>query len=180
MSKRSKLKRALRPTLKGGSLSRAVPENLLRAPQHLSKERQRAIPYAEQSVRPTVDVREDISPAQKKLTHHTEIYTLITQIGGTRLIYSAESWVKVRLNLETAGPVAVSTRQKLEPVLSGRGALLVTDEPMEFTIPKGDRLFYSATAINRVRVTIEPVPWLEQMLLNLEGIFSAISRRNGR
>lgn len=98
---------------------------------------------------------------------HTDTYTLFTQIGGNRLLYSAEEWVVVRLRLETAGPVAVSTREQVAPVLGGQGVLLNADD-LEFTLPKGDRLFYTAAAVNRVRVIIEPVPWLERILRTVE------------
>lgn len=98
---------------------------------------------------------------------HTDTYTLFTQIGGNRLLYSAEEWVVIRLRLETAGPVAVSTREQVAPVLGGQGILLSPEE-VEFTLPKGDRLFYTAAAVNRVRVIIEPVPWLERILRTVE------------
>ncbi len=88
----------------------------------------------------------------------TEIKTLITdQIGVSTNFMTAESWVQVKLRLETAGPVAVSTRENIAPPLSGKGGLL-NDDNMTFVLNKGDRLFYVAQAVNRVRVIIEPVP----------------------
>ena len=87
---------------------------------------------------------------------HTNIFTYFTFVGGSRLLYSAESWTKIRLRLETAGPVAVSTRQEITPVLSGKGILLPVGIPIDFNIPKGDRLFITAGAINRVTVFTEP------------------------
>lgn len=115
--------------------------------------------------------------------YHTDIYTYFTKpINESELLYSAESWVMVTLILETAGPVAVSTRQDVVPVLSGKGALLEPDgEPFRFVLPKGDRLFIAAEAINRVKVIIEPFPWLEQILLSLSqgfgGLMGLLSKR---
>ena len=44
----------------------------------------------------------------------TEISTYFTaRIGTSELLYSAEDWVEITLRLETAGPVAVSTRQEI-------------------------------------------------------------------
>lgn len=87
---------------------------------------------------------------------HSEIYTYFTFVGGSRLLYSAESWTKVRLRLETAGPVAVSTRQEITPVLSGKGILLPVGVIIDFNLPKGDRLFITAGAIHRVTLFTEP------------------------
>jgi hypothetical protein len=99
---------------------------------------------------------------------HTEIYTYFTRPqDGSKDFHAAAKWERVELQLETAGPVAVSTRQDIEPVLSGRGILLPPDgEPIEFTLGKGDRLFIASESINRVKVIIEPIPWLEQIWLN--------------
>ncbi len=115
----------------------------------------------------------------------TDIYTYFTvPTGITELLYSAESWMRVELVLETAGPVAVSTRDSVTPVLSGKGILLEPDgEPIEFIMPKGNRLFIAAESFNRVKVIIEPIPWLEQILFQVEegfgglkGIMGALSR----
>jgi hypothetical protein len=88
----------------------------------------------------------------------TEIYTLTTDVlGQSQLFLTAESWIQVKLRLETAGPVAVSTREEIVPALSGKGGLVNNDD-MVFYLNLGDSLYYSAAAINRVRVIIEPVP----------------------
>lgn len=102
---------------------------------------------------------------------HTEIYTYFTDapFGESKLLYSAETWVRVELQLETPGPVAVSTRQDVVPVLSGKGVLLPPDgEPIKFILPKGDRVFIASESFNRVRFFIEPIPWLEQILFQIE------------
>lgn len=89
-----------------------------------------------------------------------ELRTLFTDIGGTHLFITAESWIQVKLRLETAGPVAIGTRAEIQPVLGGQGALL-GDEEMEIVLHKGDKLYYAAQAVNRVRVLIEPAPQVE-------------------
>jgi hypothetical protein len=105
-------------------------------------------------------------------TYRTEIYTYFTIANGqTELLYSAENWVRAKLTLETAGPVAIGTSQNLEPVLSGRGRLLDTDLEYEAFLPRGTRLFIISETVNRVSVTIEPVPWLEQ--IDVDGKASA-------
>lgn len=108
--------------------------------------------------------------------HHTDIYTYFTVPDGTsHLLYTAEEWMRIELALETAGPVSVSTRQEVVPVLSGKGVLLEPDgEPLEFIMPRGDRLFIAAESINRVKVIIEPIPWLEKILMQMESGFTGL------
>lgn len=118
---------------------------------------------------------------------NTDIYTYFTEPDGeTKLLYSAAGWVKMELTLETAGPVAFSTRESVTPVLTGRGILLITDEAIDFVLPKGNRVFIAAEAINRVKVIIEPIPWQEQILYaaeqgftSLRGLLGAAMRRGG-
>jgi hypothetical protein len=111
------------------------------------------------------------------VSNHTDIYTYFTKANGeTELIYSAEEWMRIELQLETAGPVAVSTRQDVTPVLSGKGILLPpTGEPVKFLLPRGDRLFIASEAVNRVKFIVEPVPLLEQILQQLKTGFGSIS-----
>lgn len=118
-----------------------------------SKEAARALP----------DSKGGETPKQLQ-TYRTEIYTYFTRATGTtELIYSAENWVRLKLTLETAGPVAIGTSASLEPVLSGRGRILDTNEEFETYLPKGTRLYVISETVNRVSVTIEPVPWFEQL-----------------
>jgi hypothetical protein len=107
---------------------------------------------------------------------HTDVYTYFTQPDGqSHLLYSAEIWVRIEFQLETAGPVAVGTRQEIMPVLSGRGVLLPPDgEPVKWIMPRGDRIFIASETLNRVKVIIEPIPWLEQILNELQTGFSGI------
>lgn len=89
---------------------------------------------------------------------HTEISTYFTQIGDSRLLFSANFWCKAKLTLETAGPVAAGTRESLTPVLSGLGILLDTGVEQEWVLAKGDRIFITAESVNRVKFVVEPLP----------------------
>lgn len=115
----------------------------------------------------------DNSAGVTNRTNHTEIYTLFT-IVGQQLFYSAENWVWVTLTLETAGPVAVSTRADVLPVLSGKGMILATNIPARFLLPKGDRLTIAANAVNRVNVQIEPYPFYDGIIQGMGTIVDAI------
>jgi hypothetical protein len=94
----------------------------------------------------------------------TEIYTYFTKPGPTRLLYTAEDWIEVILELQTAGPVAFSTRQEITPVLSGKGILLTTDIPRKVTLEKGDRIFIAAEAVNRVSFITQPFGFLQEIV----------------
>lgn len=131
-----------------------------------SKEAARALP----------DSKGGETPKQLQ-TYRSEIYTYFTRANGTtELLYSAENWVKIKLTLETAGPVAIGTAASLEPVTSGRGRLLDVNEEFETFLPKGTRVYIISETVNRVSVTIEPVPWLEQISNQQQANTSALSR----
>jgi hypothetical protein len=83
--------------------------------------------------------------------------------GESKLLYSAEGWVKARLYLENAGPVVVGESQNITPVLSGKGMTLPTGEWCEWTLTKGSRIFIAAESVNRVKFNIAPVPFAEQL-----------------
>ena len=104
--------------------------------------------------------------AGEKRSQITTYFTKPVQIGvPIPILYNGERmWTRVILTLETAGPVAVGNASNITPVLSGKGQLLQTGEPMPFTIAKGTRLYIASTSVNRVKVVIEPVPWLEQVV----------------
>lgn len=97
----------------------------------------------------------------------TEIYTFFARPapdGQLAIIYNGDrQYAQVILTLETAGPVAVSTKQQILPVLSGKGELLETGEPLSFYITKGNRIWVATSSINRIKVTVQPLPWLEQL-----------------
>lgn len=123
--------------------------------------------------------------SQGQSERQTDAYTLITQVGQPipgqlNVLYNGDRlWVRVRLVLETAGPVAVGTRADLLPMLSGKGQLLETDKEREFTISKGTKLYYIAGSVNRIAVTIEPFAWIEAITGNVEAVLNEI-RRGGR
>jgi hypothetical protein len=114
--------------------------------------------------------------------NRTQIYTYFTKptrVGDDiPVLYSGDRlWARVKLTLETAGPVAVGQSSQLLPVLSGKGALLPTGGQMEFVIAKGTRLYIASTSVNRVKVTIEPLPWLEQITAS---VLALVSRATGK
>lgn len=95
----------------------------------------------------------------------TVLQTFFTKADlDAQIIYNGDRlWAKVTLTLEDAGPVSVGTMADLFPVLSGKGILLAPNRPAEFVIGKGSILYIAATAVNRVSMQIEPLPWLEQI-----------------
>ena len=103
--------------------------------------------------------------AGQKRSQITTYFTKPVQIGiPTAILFNGERlWTRVVLTLETAGPVAVGNMSGITPVLSGKGQLLPIGVPMPFTLAKGTRLYIASTSVNRVKVLIEPVPWLEQI-----------------
>ena len=107
----------------------------------------------------------------------TEIYTFFAKPvtdGRFVVLYNGDrQFAQVVLTLETAGPVAVSQKQQLDPVLSGKGQLLETGVPLTFFIAKGNRIYVAATAISRIKVTVEPFPWLEQFA----GLLTLLARK---
>jgi hypothetical protein len=139
------------------AMPRAIIQNTIQAiAQNLaatSKEAARALPLSKGGE----------TPLQLQ-THRTEVYSYFTAADGeTALLYSAENWVRIKLTLETAGPVSVGTAAELAPVLGGRGRLLDTSVEYEVYLARGTRFYVVADTINRLSVTIEPIPWLEQI-----------------
>lgn len=102
-------------------------------------------------------------------------FNYFTKVGTTEQLYAGQrQWVVVTLTLESAGPVAVGMFANLQPITSGKGILLTTDLPLKFTIAKGTILYITSTAVSRVKVQIEPLPWLEQITGVLGGMFKGI------
>lgn len=98
-----------------------------------------------------------------------QAYTYFTKVPTPgeqpTILYNGDRlWARVTLTLETAGPVAVGQSSAITPVLSGRGQLLATNEPTPFDISRGNRLYIAATAVNRVKVSVQPLPWMEQIV----------------
>ena len=117
---------------------------------------------AQTKARDAQATEEKLSPAVQR---RTQIYTYFTVPDGqTKLLYSAEQWTRIRIELEDAGPVAIGTAQELGNVLQGVGILLETNELLEFDLPRGDRLYIVAGTLNRVKFIAQPIPWQEQIL----------------
>jgi hypothetical protein len=137
-------------------MARANPSFIQQVAQTIAsrnKEKSRALP----------DSKGGETPKQLQ-TYRTDVYTYFTVPSREPfLLYSAENWVKIKLVLETSGAVAVGTAAEISPVLSGHGRLLDTDEEYETSIAKGTRFYIASETVNRVSVTIEPIPWLQQI-----------------
>jgi hypothetical protein len=119
------------------------------------------------------------SPALAGAEVKTEVNTYIAKPasdGTAAVLYNGDrQYARVTLVLETAGPVVVGTKQQLYPVTSGKGERLDTGVPFTFNIAKGDRIWVATTSINRIKVQIGPVPWLEQITGLLGGIVSQVT-----
>ena len=112
---------------------------------------------------------------------NTQIYTLITRAGpnpkGIDALFSADNWYEMEFQLETAGPVSVGTNSNLFPVLGGAGVLLpATGEPIRFIVGRGDRVYYAAEAVNRVKVMIKPLPFIERAVAELGAVVEGVGR----
>lgn len=110
----------------------------------------------------------------------TEATTVITQVGPnvdgrSPTLYNGDRrWVKVTMTLQTAGQVVWGVRSELGPLTSGNGTELVTNVPTTVTIAKGTRIYYLASAVNRVVVQIEPLPWLEDILAGIRHLIKSV------
>jgi len=93
----------------------------------------------------------------------TKTLTLFTDPpdGVTRELHASPpgTWTRLKLTLETAGPVSVGTNANLGTVLSGQGILLLTGVEREWDLQDGDRIYYVAESINRVQVSIESIAY---------------------
>lgn len=129
---------------------------------------------------PTVAHAQPISAGGPAMDRMTEVFTYNTAVGyvqpgQTPILYNGDrNWAEVTLVLDTAGPVVVGTRADLAPIFSGKGWTLTTGEPITFTIAKGNRLYIFSSAVNRVKVQIAPVPWLEQITALASGMLSEL------
>jgi hypothetical protein len=104
----------------------------------------------------------------------------LTAAGQISQLYSADrQWASLTLTLETAGPVEVSTQKDFLPFLSGKGQTLQTGVPLKFVVPRGSNVFIGAPSVNRVKVTVEPYPWLEQILASVSQAAATIAAALG-
>lgn len=119
------------------------------------------------STNPTISTVQAPSPTVAGAELTTEMYTFFARpnpTGRFTVLYNGDrQFAQLVLTLETAGPVAVATKQQLDPTLSGKGQLLETGMPLTFFVAKGNRVYISATSLNRIKVTVQPLPWLEQL-----------------
>jgi len=118
------------------------------------------------------------SPNQQQSSYNiTEAVTFITEPGATpKLVVTADQpWIRATFTLETAGPVEVSAKQSWT-LSSGNGQTLITNVPLSFTIARGNKFYIASSTVNRVRITIEPVPWLEQTVGALVAGFTGLAR----
>ena len=155
-----------------GNMSPAIREIAagLRAPGELG----RAIPGVAKAQAQRAAAAKEGPSQVPEAEGRTSISTYFTKPGGDFVLYEADSWAWVNVMLLDAGPVDVGTRDKISPVNSGKGGALVTNQNFRFPVRKGERVYITANAINRVRLTIEPVPFGEQVLSLMDSIRSAL------
>lgn len=165
--------------MKSRLLRKKMPAGLRQMAVNLrSGEAGRAVTSATQPTQPQNSISgPDEAPDIPAVGGHTEIQTYFTKPGENFLLYSVEGWVRVRFMLETAGPVAVGTRQDIVPALSGKGMLLPTNVEREFILPKGDRIFITSPSVNRVNFIVEPIPWQEQQTILSAAILKLLQQK---
>lgn len=97
--------------------------------------------------------------------NRARVYTWFTNASSaTEILYDGDRlWARVTVELQTAGPVVIGTDSNLTPVLGGKGVVLTPGEPRSVNIARGTKLYIASTAVNRVAVVVEAVPWLEQI-----------------
>lgn len=107
----------------------------------------------------------DTPATQDGRTLISTFFTSLPNVGdATQIIYNGDRlWGRITLTLESAGPVSIGTMSNLDPVLGGNGTLLTTNVPVVYDIYKGTRLYVLATGVNRIKVVVAPIPWLEMI-----------------
>lgn len=157
---------------------RILPAVMRKAADSLSMagEAGRAIPGLAQVQSQQRQVVIEGDPAIPAATGRTEISTYFTKAGGDFLLYEADNWVYLNLVLLDAGPVSVGNREQISPVLSGKGGPLIQGETYRFPVRKGGRVYITSNTVNRVRVTIEPVPLADQVLSMMGSILTVLRR----
>jgi hypothetical protein len=130
----------------------------------------------------TAPMPEGDAGAGNNRSEFSTYFTKIPVMGEpTPVLYSGDRlWADVTLTLETAGPVAVGNRSQITPVLSGRGILLETGVPLTFRIAKGSKIYIAATAVNRLKMFIQPIPWQEQITGLLLRVVSGVASKLAR
>lgn len=122
-----------------------------------------------------------LAPAPKtEFQNAAQARTLLTENTGSdsRPIYTGDQtrWTRVTFRLISAGGVvAVGFSQNVSPPLSGRGEQLLYGEALTLTVPPAMRVYYAADSRQRISFSVEPFPWLEQILITSKGILDALS-----
>ncbi len=154
------------------SLAQTVPRGIGGSPAaaveaaggNVSPEVARALPRAEGNQQPYA-----------MQSDQTDMFDMLTtSVGQSKQFYVTNRWIRVTLTLQTAGPVVVSTRAEVVPVLSGKGTSLVTGQPITFTLPRGSSLYYGCASVQRVSVIIEPVPWANEIAGKIDGVAGVV------
>lgn len=105
----------------------------------------------------------------------TELFTFFTQAGGrTQVLYSVQNeWKQITVELETAGPVVIGNQEVLHPLASGRGVQLPQGERVPFFVPPLQKIYIASDTTNRIKVIVNAIPWLAEILAQLGGVPSA-------
>jgi hypothetical protein len=107
--------------------------------------------------------------------YNTTLSTVFTKVGQVVPLYTADqSWARVVVTLETAGPVEVASVANFKPFLSGKAQTLQTGVPLTFDCARGSKLFIGASTVERVKLTVEPLPWLEQIAGGITNVVGGI------
>jgi hypothetical protein len=118
-----------------------------------------------------------------QFTQTSETYTLFTKnttdskASGTATLYPGidSRWTLARLELITAGGmVAIGFKQDINPPQAGKGRLLTAGRPIEIYVPPNQRLYYSADSTQRMAVSFEPLPWLQQILQSVSSVLTSM------
>lgn len=107
----------------------------------------------------------------------TELSTYIAKPpidGQLPILYNGDrQFAEVILELQTAGPVFVGTKQQILPLGSCKGQQLFTGQQVRYQLPKGNRLWVATGSISLIAVTIQAYAWLE----NITGLISSIEKK---
>lgn len=115
----------------------------------------------------------------------SETYTFFTkdtaesQNSGTAVLYSGidSRWTLVRITLETAGgQVAFGFKQDIHPPQSGKGRLLSATRETQIYVPPNQKLYYAADSVQRISISFEPLPWLQQILHVVSNLFASVPK----
>lgn len=106
-------------------------------------------------------------------TRKTEIKTLFFDASPQAIaIYNAVEDVRITLDLESAGPLRIGTSSVLQ---APNGRLMPTDRTVTFLLSAGTILYGYAVSPQRLAYSIEPVPYLMEILTAIKGVAGSIS-----